>query len=349
MIFLISYKRVFLQECEKFMQKQEVTIYDVAREAKVSMATVSRVVNGNNNVRKETREKVLAVIDRLHYQPNAVAQGLASKRTTTVGLIVPDLTNMHFAELSKGIDDIATMYKYNILLSSVGNTLLNEDQVIQNLLNKQVDGVIYMSNLMSESAQEIFKRTNTPVVLAGTADANQDFPSVTIDYKAAEKEALGLLLKNGKKNLALVVGDGKAYVNKDNRFVAYKDFMEEHNLENVHIYENARTYEDGYELFEQIKADKVDGIIATRDVTAAGIINAAVDAGVSIPDDLEIIPAASTNVAKIVRPQLTTVQQPLYDIGAVAMRMLTKLMSDEELDEAHVILPYTLKQSRSTK
>ena len=192
------------------MQKQEVTIYDVAREAKVSMATVSRVVNGNNNVRKETREKVLAVIDRLHYQPNAVAQGLASKRTTTVGLIVPDLTNMHFAELSKGIDDIATMYKYNILLSSVGNTLLNEDQVIQNLLNKQVDGVIYMSNLMSESAQEIFKRTNTPVVLAGTADANQDFPSVTIDYKAAEKEALGLLLKNGKKNLALVVGDGKA-------------------------------------------------------------------------------------------------------------------------------------------
>lgn len=115
------------------MQKQEVTIYDVAREAKVSMATVSRVVNGNNNVRKETREKVLAVIDRLHYQPNAVAQGLASKRTTTVGLIVPDLTNMHFAELSKGIDDIATMYKYNILLSSVGNTLLNEDQVIQKL------------------------------------------------------------------------------------------------------------------------------------------------------------------------------------------------------------------------
>ena len=90
-------------------------------------------------------------------------------------------------------------------------------------------------------------------------------------------------------------------------------------------------------------------IIATRDVTAAGIVNAAVHAGVKIPEDLEIISAASTNVAKIVRPQLTTVQQPLYDIGAVAMRMLTKLMDDEELDDAHVILPYTLKKSRSTK
>ena len=134
------------------MQKQEVTIYDVAREAKVSMATVSRVVNGNNNVRKETRDRVLAVIDRLHYQPNAVAQGLASKKTTTVGLIVPGFTNLHFAELSQGIDDIATMYKYNILLSSVENKLLEDDQVIQNLLNKQDDGVLYMSNQMYEKA-----------------------------------------------------------------------------------------------------------------------------------------------------------------------------------------------------
>ena len=83
-----------LGRTEMRMHKQDVTIYDVAREAKVSMATVSRVVNGNNNVRKETRDRVLEVIKRLHYQPNAVAQGLASKRTTTVGLIVPDLSGL---------------------------------------------------------------------------------------------------------------------------------------------------------------------------------------------------------------------------------------------------------------
>lgn len=126
---------------------------------------------------KETREKVLAVIDRLHYQPNAVAQGLASKRTTTVGLIMPDLTNMHLLNYLKELTILLRCISTISYFSSVGNTLLNEDQVIQNLLNKQVDGVIYMSNLMSEKAQEIFKRTNTlPVVLAGTADANQDFP-----------------------------------------------------------------------------------------------------------------------------------------------------------------------------
>ena len=94
--------------------------------------------DSNTNVRKETRDKVLAVIDRLHYQPNAVAQGLASKKTTTVGVVVPGLTNLHFAELAKGIDDIATMYKYNIILTSIENNVIDNGNFIQSILNKQV-------------------------------------------------------------------------------------------------------------------------------------------------------------------------------------------------------------------
>ena len=94
-----------------------VTIYDVAREAGVSMATVSRVVNGNKNVKENTRKKVLEVIDRLDYRPNAVARGLASKKTTTVGVVIPNIANAYFATLAKGIDDIADMYKYNIVLA----------------------------------------------------------------------------------------------------------------------------------------------------------------------------------------------------------------------------------------
>ena len=95
-----------------------VTIYDVAREAGVSMATVSRVVNGNKNVKENTRKKVLEVIDRLDYRPNAVARGLASKKTTTVGVVIPNITNGYFSTLAKGIDDIAEMYKYNIVLAN---------------------------------------------------------------------------------------------------------------------------------------------------------------------------------------------------------------------------------------
>ena len=116
------------------MEKQTITIYDVAREANVSMATVSRVVNGNPNVKPATRKKVLEVIDRLDYRPNAVARGLASKKTTTVGVIIPDVSNMFFASLARGIDDVATMYKYNIILANSDGNDQKEVNVLNNLL-----------------------------------------------------------------------------------------------------------------------------------------------------------------------------------------------------------------------
>ena len=315
------------------MHKQEVTIYDVAREAKVSMATVSRVVNGNSNVRKETRDRVLEVIKRLHYQPNAVAQGLASKRTTTVGLIVPDLTNLYFAELSKGIDDIALLYKYNIIITSIENRLMKEDQVIQSLLNKQVDGVIYMSNRLSDEAADAFKRTDTPVVLAGTKDNRDDFASVTIDYKKADTEALNLMYHDGKKHLGIVVGDQDAVVNSENRIPAYEEFMEENDLGTPRIYTDIKDYSDGYNLYPQLVKDGVDGVIVTRDISS---------------EDLEIVTASATQLASVVRPALTTIKQPLYDMGAVAMRMLTKLMNNEEVDDTHIVLPYELVKKQST-
>ncbi|CCI85271.1 catabolite control protein A [Lactobacillus pasteurii DSM 23907 = CRBIP 24.76] len=329
------------------MHKQEVTIYDVAREAKVSMATVSRVVNGNSNVRKETRERVEEVIKRLHYQPNAVAQGLASKKTTTVGLIVPELTNLYFAELSKGIDDIALLYKYNIIITSIENRLMKEEQVIQGLLNKQVDGVIYMSNRLTDEAVEAFKRTSTPVVLAGTKDSRTDIPSVTIDYKKAGTEALNLLLNDGKKNLALVVGDAEAVVNKEHRIPAYKEFVADHNLPE-RIYTGISDYSDGYNLYSKLIKDGVDGVLVTGDSSSVGILNSAIDAGAKVPEDFEIITASATQISSVVRPALTTVKQPLYDIGAVAMRMLTKLMNNEEVEEVNIELPYELVKKQST-
>jgi len=112
-----------------------VTIYDVAREARVSMATVSRVVNGNQNVKPETRNKVNEVIKRLNYRPNAVARGLASKRTTTVGVIIPDISNVYYSQLARGLEDIATMYKYHSIISNSDNDPEKEKEIFNNLFN----------------------------------------------------------------------------------------------------------------------------------------------------------------------------------------------------------------------
>lgn len=181
------------------MEKQTITIYDVAREANVSMATVSRVVNGNPNVKPATRKKVLEVIDRLDYRPNAVARGLASKKTTTVGVLIPDVSNMFFASLARGIDDVATMYKYNIILANSDGNDQKEVNVLNNLLAKQVDGVIFMGHHITDEIRGEFSRSKTPVVLAGSIDPDEQVGSVNIDYASATKDATDLLAKNGNK------------------------------------------------------------------------------------------------------------------------------------------------------
>src|SRR6185312_11473880 len=158
-----------------------VTIYDVAREANVSMATVSRVVNGNPNVKPVTRKKVLDVIDRLGYRPNAVARGLASKKTTTVGVIIPDISSIFFAELARGIEDIATMYNYNIILSNSDQNKDKELHLINAMLGKQVDGLVFMGGKITEDHIREFKTSSVPIALAATVDESGETPAVNID------------------------------------------------------------------------------------------------------------------------------------------------------------------------
>src|SRR5690625_1673950 len=183
-----------------------VTMYDVAREAKVSMATLSRVANRNPNVKPSTRRKVLATIEELGYRPNAVARGLASKKTTTVGVIIPDISSIFFAELARGIEDIATMYKYNIILCNSDQNKNKEIHLINTLLEKQVDGSVFMGGVITERHIEEFKRAPVPVVLAATVDTDEKVPSVNIDYKQAVIDVINHLIEKGHTRIGMVSG-----------------------------------------------------------------------------------------------------------------------------------------------
>lgn len=330
-----------------------ITIYDVAREASVSMATVSRVVNGNPNVKPVTRKKVLDVIERLGYRPNAVARGLASKKTTTVGVIIPDISNVFFAELARGIEDIATMYKYNIILSNSDNNADKELVVLNTLLGKQVDGIVYMGNKISDKVQEELTRSHTPIVLAGVLDTTDTIPSVNIDYKQSTYAVVTELLAKGHQNVAFL-SDGHENTNTRAKFDGYVMALAEAkktvNPELV-VELSGNNYNQGTLGWAQLadKTIKVDAIFASDDEIAIGALNAAQDAGVSVPDELEVITSNNTKITLMARPQLTTVVQPLYDIGAVAMRLLTKLLNKEELTSPHVTLPYTIQKRGTTK
>jgi LacI family transcriptional regulator len=330
-----------------------VTIYDVAREANVSMATVSRVVNGNPNVKPTTRKKVLEAIERLGYRPNAVARGLASKKTTTVGVIIPDISSIFYAELARGIEDIATMYKYNIILSNSDQNKEKEMHLLNTMLGKQVDGIVFMSENITEEHVEEFEKSPVPIVLAASFDEQSKIPSVNIDYEQGAYDAVKYLLDKGHKRIAFICGPSEHAAAEARKLAGYKRALEEagtaYNEELV--LEGDFTYDSGMEAFDKLweLSDKPTAIFVSSDEMALGVIHGGQDKGIHIPNDVEIIGFDNTRLATMVRPQLTTVVQPMYDIGAVAMRLLTKYMNKETVEDHTVILPHRIQFRKSTK
>lgn len=327
-----------------------ITIYDVAREAGVSMATVSRVVNGNKNVKENTRQKVLDVIERLDYRPNAVARGLASKKTTTVGVVIPNIANSYFSILAKGIDDIATMYKYNIVLASSDEDDDKEVNVVNTLFAKQVDGIIFMGHHVTEKVRLEFSRSRTPIVFAGTVDPEQQFPSVNIDYAQAVQDVMDILSQRHQK-IAFVSGPLLDDINGKVRLSGYKAGLKANKLDFSEglIFEAKYSYEEGYKLAQRLIDSGATAAYVTQDELAAGLINGLFAAGKSVPEDFEIITSDDSPIVKYTRPNLSSISQPIYDLGAVAMRMLTKIMNKEELEERDVILHHGIKQRGSTR
>lgn len=330
-----------------------ITIYDVAREANVSMATVSRVVNGNQNVKPATRKKVLDCIERLGYRPNAVARGLASKRTTTIGVIVPDMSKSYYAELSRGIADVATMYEYNIIISNSDKSTSREVELFEDLLGKQVDGLIFMSDSISPEVRKEMKTANVPIVLAGTLDFEANLPSVNIDHEQAAYDATKKLIDNGHTRISFVSGPFTRDINRVCKLVGYNRALEEAGIavDEALIIETDNTYDEAYESWNVLRRldERPTAVMTSSDEVAVGIMNGLRDENLRIPEDMEIICFQHSILARIVRPQLTAVVVPLYDLGAVSMRLLTKLMNKEEVEETEVVLPYYLEERQSVK
>ncbi|PRX42722.1 LacI family transcriptional regulator [Planifilum fimeticola] len=330
-----------------------VTIYDVAEEAGVSMATVSRVINGSPNVKPATRKKVLEAIRRLGYRPNAVARGLASKRTTTVGVVIPDISSAFFAELTRGIEDIANMYHYNIILCNSDQQKQKELQLSETLLEKQVDGLLFLGGEVTDEHREIFDGAFVPVVLAATVDRKGKYPWVSIDQKQAAFDATDALIREGHREIALIGGPLTDAINGYPRYEGYREALEKHGLpfrEDLVRIGDYR-YRSGISAMESLLASQSPptAVFVAGDEMAVAAIHAVQDAGKSVPEDVSIIGFDNIPLASQVRPQLSTVSVPMYDIGAVAMRLLTKYMNDEPVEDHEVVLPHRLEFRESTR
>lgn len=327
------------------------TIYDVAGAAKVSLATVSRVLNNPEKVKPETRERVLKVINDLGYRPNAIARGLASRKTTTVGVIASDLSRASVAQMLSGIADIARNYKYSIKLFTIREAS-DVDDVMRDVIAEQVDGALYLNDELEESQftviNDMLSSSNIPMVLTNVVFPGKDIPGVSIDYVLAGYEATKKLINEGKKKIYLLNTIRKYTVN-DCKEQGYVKAMTEAGLEPL-IFRTSGDASINRRQFEAfLQEQECDGVIAVRDSIAVSFMNALINKGIKVPDDVSVIGFQNTKYALLSRPNLTCIDIPVYDIGAVAMRLLTKLMNEQEISERLVVLPHCIINRESTK
>lgn len=327
----------------------KVTIYNVALAAGVSLATVSRVLNNPEKVKEETRNRVLKVIDELGYRPNVIARGLASRKTTTVGVLVSDVTRASVAEMLGGISDIARQYKYSIKLFTTPEDVLFED-LIKNIIAEQIDGLLVLNDELDhdklELTVELCEKNDVALVLANVLSDNPGVVSVSIDYERAGYEITKMLLEKGRKEIYLL-STVRNYSVNDEKEKGYMKAMMEASIE-PKIFRTSGDTSVNRKHFENFFKDKlVDGAIGVRDSIAVSFMNIARENLKDIPKDLNVAGFQNTKYATLSRPTLTSIDIPVYDIGAVAMRLLTKLMDKEAIDETKVILNHYIVRRQS--
>lgn len=329
------------------------SIKDVAREAGVSIATVSRVLNDIDVVNEDTKKKVLDAIKKLGYRPNIVARSLKTQRTKTIGILIPDISSGFYPEIVRGAEDVANIYDYNVILCNSDFDTEKERDYLRVLREKMVDGVIYMSSSLEDDMLDIINELDVKIILVETKDRHDRLPSVTIDNVAAAYDSTKYLIDKGLKNIAFV-GVRQDIINAwGDRYVGYLKALRDNGLpldEELVFLKNLKVT-TGYEAVEKLISidKKIDGIVCASDEIAMGVINGLREKGINAPEDISVIGFNNNVVASYFYPQLTTIKQPSYDMGSVAMRMLIKMLNNKPLEQDQYVLNYELIERQSCK
>jgi LacI family transcriptional regulator len=329
------------------------SIKDVAKEAGVSIATVSRVLNDIDVVNEDTKKKVLDAINKLGYRPNIVARSLKTQKTKTIGILVPDISSGFYPEIVRGAEDVSNIYDYNVILCNSDFDDEKEKEYLRVLKEKMVDGVIYMSSSLQPEILDLINELNIKTVLVETKDKEERLPSVTIDNVKASEEATNYLINKGKKNIAFAGAKQESLNAWADRLVGYEKALKENGLKYDEdlVYTKGLKVKTGHEAVEYFEGNKksYDAVVCASDEIAVGVINALRERGKKVPEDINVIGFNDNEIAELFYPKITTIKQPSYDMGSVAMRMLIKLLNKKELEESQFVLDYKFIERDSTK
>lgn len=331
---------------------KRITIYDVAKEAEVSLATVSRVINGSEVVREDTRLKVQEAIEKLGYKPNAIAQGLALQKTTTIALVVPEASFFYTGQLINGLIDVAKIYNYNIVLHTTTEGISRTNDIIETIIKSRVDGVIIFNDKLAKDELTTLTNYQVPIVVIGNRIIADNICSVYVDYSKLVYEFAEKYIKKGKTNIALVEDrKNPAMIRQLNE--GLQKVFADNGLTFDNFIEIPKEYRSSYVfLKEYFQTNKHDLIITYRDSQAMAVINTTKELGLSIPDDLELVCILDSKYNSMARPQISGFKIPDYDLGAVSMRVMTKMLQDEGEEEGYnreTELSYIYTPRKTTK
>jgi LacI family transcriptional regulator len=332
---------------------KRVTINDVALKSGVSKSTVSHVINHTRFVEDHTKQKVLQSIRELNYRPSSIARSLVSQRTSTAGLLISDVGNPFYHEVILGVEEVALANGYSTLLCNTGYDIERGMKYIHSLVDRLVDGVMFMSSSMNvDMIQEVFKNAIQSVVLDwGGTPINEMAATIAIDFNHGICDAVGHLVALGHHRIAFAGGPGNLWTAKMRKQAFLDAICTCHpEAEPVLLPEGNLRIEGGYQALEALMKlnPRPSAVIAANDLTALGIMWAARNAGFDLPADLSVIGLDDIDLASRVTPRLTTIALPRYEIGRLAMSTLLALIRDPVQPKTHQLVATKLVMRDST-
>jgi len=316
--------------------RKQATITDVARQARVSPATVSRVLNDvPRSVAPSLRRRVLKAAKGLDYRPNALARSLLDKRTHTLGLLITDIANSFFAEIMRGIEEVCRKERYSLFVCNTDRNPETIADYIDVLREKRVDGVLVIAGgVPGRQPFDLLPSRGIPVVVLGRFDA--PLPAVRIDYVKGGRAAASHLIALGHTQTALLLGPKTSTTSQD-LLRGYRQALNEHDIA---LSPDCVLHGNGLAAGAMPLAERVlrlakrpTGIFASNDNVAMAVIRAALSLGLQVPQDVSVIGCDGIQLGSFMNPALTTLRLPIHQMGVTVADMILRLIAGETVED----------------
>lgn len=318
-----------------------VTIKDVAKKAGVSISTASLVINNKEGVSDRLRAKVLEAIEELDYRPNAIARALKSKKSKVLGLIIPDIVNPFFPLVVRGVEDAAMRYGYMLLLGNTDGKVEEEARYLELFIEKCVDGMIFIPASNFKKNIRLFQESAIPKVVIDRALEGSGLPTVMTDNITGSYLATKHLLTNGRRRILFISGPQGLQASQD-RYRGYKKALAEFGQDEELVENGDYTFESGKKVMERVLNNKLsfDAVFGANDLMALGAMVVLSENKIKIPQDVEVVGYDNILFSSLSKPTLTTVEQPAYEMGYEATKLvLRQIHRKEQLSECKLLEP----------